>query len=290
MNNNLSITRFWKQVFLLIGFLILVIFLGYQMIKEKPLVVAFLDVGQGDAIFIQAPNGNQVVIDGGPGRAIATALGRVMPFGDRSIDMIVATHADADHIAGLVTIMEQYHVDMFVDPGLRADTVIDRALVSTIQKQNIPYVVARRGMRFILDQKRGIFLETLWPEKTFGVSDRNETSIVFRLVYGDTAVLLTGDAVIANEYEMVSHGDMLRANILKAGHHGSKTSTGNDFVQSVQPEFGVLSYGCNNRYGHPHKEVLDVLNKHNVQILGTCDFGTIIFRSDGNTIWLHKTK
>lgn len=252
------------------------------------MMVSFLDVGQGDAIFIQTPNKNQILIDGGPSRAVVNSLGRMMPVGDRSIDMIVATHADADHITGLLPVLEQYKVSLFVDPGVRADTGIDRALVSLLKKQDIPYVVARRGMRFILDARRGIFLETHLPEQVGSTKDRNEDSIVFRLVYGDTAFVLTGDAVIANEKTLVYAGDNLTAQVIKAGHHGSKTSTSEEFIQSINPDFSILSYGCNNRYGHPHTDVIQVLENNEVKILHTCEMGTITFYSNGKDVWLRK--
>lgn len=288
MSNDISISRFWFFVFSFTVGISILVYIVWGFFQPKPMIVSFLDVGQGDAIFIETPNGNQILIDGGPGRNVVSELGALMDFSDRSLNMVIATHADADHITGLLPVLEQYVVSLFVDPGVRSDTGIDRALVSLLQKQDIPYVVARRGIRFILDAKRGIFLETHLPEQVGLTKDRNEDSIVFRLVYGDTAFVLTGDAVIANEKALVYAGDNLTAQVVKAGHHGSKTSTSDEFIQSVDPEFSVISYGCDNRYGHPHTDVMQILEKHDVEILHTCEMGTITFYSNGKNVWLGK--
>jgi len=288
MNNDISISRFWFFViafFFGIGFFV---FVGWNLFQPKPMVISFLDVGQGDAILVEAPNGNQVLIDGGPGRNVLSELGGVIDFSDRYINMIIATHADADHITGLVTVMENYSVGTFVDNGMRADTNIDKALTAMVQEKNIPYVIARRGMRFILDAKRGIFLDTLLPEHIEIAGDRNSASLIFRLVYGESEILLTGDAELENENMLISQNDILDSDILKVGHHGSKTSTGLEFIKKVDPEFAVLSYGCDNRYGHPYPTVTKNLISEHVTIFSTCEMGTVTFYSDGKDIWLHK--
>ncbi len=282
----MSISRFWffaLMMILGIGFLG---YVGWIFFQPKPMVVSFFDVGQGDAIFIETPNGNQILIDGGPGRNVLSEIGKTMNITDRHIDMVIATHADADHITGLIPVIEQYSVGTFVDNGIRADTNIDQALVDLVQEKNIPYVIARRGMRFILDARRGIFLETLLPDHIQNTSDRNASSLVFRLVYGDTEFILTGDAEMENEDILMLQPYILESDVLKVGHHGSRTSTSLPFVQSVDPEFAVLSYGCDNRYGHPHASVIENLTTENVIIMSTCEKGTIVFHSDGKDIWL----
>ena len=284
----MSISRFWFLAFFLSIGIGIFVYIGWNFFQQKPLVVSFLDVGQGDAIFIETPNGNQILIDGGPGRNVLSELGRLMNFADRHIDMIIATHADADHITGLISVMEQYSVDTFVDNGMRADTNIDKALVSFVQERNISYLVARRGVRFILDAKEGIFLETLLPENIQNAGDRNSASLVFRLVYGENEILLTGDAELENEQMLIIQTDTLDSDILKVGHHGSGTSTSLEFVQSVDPEFAVLSYSCDNRYGHPHPTVTKNLATENVVTLSTCDMGTITTYSNGKDIWFDK--
>lgn len=284
----MSISRFWLFAFFLSIGISIFVYIGWNFFQPKPMMVAFLDVGQGDAIFIETPNGNQILVDGGPGRNALSELGTFMHFSDRHIDMVIATHADADHITGLIPVIEQYSVGAFVDNGMRADTNIDQVLVDLVQEKNIPYVVARRGMRFILDAKEGIFLETLLPEHIEHGGDRNSASLVFQLVYGENEVLLTGDAELENEQMLVSEMGTLDSDILKVGHHGSGTSTGLEFLKKVDPEFAVLSYGCDNRYGHPHPTVTKNLATEHVTTLSTCEMGTITMYGNGKDIWFDK--
>ncbi len=284
----MSISRFWFFVFsFTIGIGILG-YVGWSFFQPKPMMVSFLDVGQGDAIFIETPNGNQILIDGGPGRNVVSELGTFMHFSDRHIDMVIATHADADHITGLIPVIEQYSVGTFVDNGMRADTNIDQALVDLVQEKNISYVVARRGMRFILDAKEGIFLETLLPEYVEQGGDRNSASLIFRLVYGENEILLTGDAESESEKILSLQSSVITSDVLKVGHHGSKTSTTLEFLQGVDPEFAVLSYGCDNRYGHPHPIVIKNLATEHVVTMSTCEMGTITMYGNGKEIWFDK--
>ncbi|MCF7831447.1 MAG: MBL fold metallo-hydrolase [Candidatus Pacebacteria bacterium] len=288
MSNDISISRFCFFVFSFTVGIGMLGYVGWNFFQPKPMIVSFLDVGQGDAIFIETPSGNQILVDGGPGRNVLSELGAFMHFSDRHIDMIIATHADADHITGLIPVIEQYSVGTFVDNGMRADTNIDQALVDLVQEKNIPYIVARRGMRFILDAKRGIFLETLLPESVERGGDRNSASLVFRLVYGENEILLTGDVELENEQILVSETGTLDSDILKVGHHGSGTSTGLEFVKRVDPQFAVLSYGCDNRYGHPHPTVTKNLASEDVIILSTCEMGTVTMYGNGKDVWLGK--
>jgi competence protein ComEC len=265
------------------------------------LTVAFLDVGQGDSIFIEAPNGNQMLIDGGVGRGVLRELGKVMPFYDKSIDVVLATHPDADHIGGLNDVLERYRVDLFMESGVESDTSVYKELESRIlnleSNRKIKKIEARSGM--IIDLGSGVLFEILYPIYDTKGMESNTASIVGRLIYGENSFILTGDSPKNIEEYLVSlecrgqplicHGpeglpSALGSNVLKAGHHGSKTSTSDSFVFAISPQYAVISSGKNNRYGHPHQEVLDILEKYNVQVLNTADLGRIIFKSDGNRI------
>ncbi len=244
------------------------------------LLVAFLDVGQGDSIFIQAPNGNQVLVDGGKGGAVLSELGKLMSFSDRTIDTVIATHPDLDHIGGLPEVFARYEVGMFLEPGVEDDGADYQALSEAAKKDGLTPVLARRGMTLALDE--GVYLEILFPDRDVTNVETNLGSIVARLVYGDTSVLLTGDSPIAiEEYLAAGYGESLKSDILKLGHHGSKTSSSETYLGYVDPTYGIVSAGCDNSYGHPHKEVTDRLAQFEVKQLGTCEFGTIVFESDG---------
>lgn len=255
----------------------------YVLWRETPtglLTVAFLDIGQGDAIYIEAPNGNQVLVDGGSGRQILRALGEVMPFYDHSLDVVIGTHPDADHIGGLPFVLDRFAVGAVLEPGVGSDTNVYREFKKRASDGRRIHLLARRGLRLRLD--REVTLDILFPDQEMIGWETNTASIVARLVYGDTSFFLTGDSPIKIEKHLLARdGRNLKTAVLKAGHHGSRTSTSAEYVSAVQPQYAVISVGQNNRYGHPHQEVLDILTKIDATILRTDRRGTIIFRSDG---------
>ncbi len=277
------------QWFLLIALCAVNFFIWSAVFAETRggvLTVAFLDVGQGDAIFIESPNGNQMLIDGGPGVAVLKPLGEMMPFYDRSIDVVIATHPDADHIGGLPEVLRRYDVETFLDPGISSDTGIYKALVQSIGLAGVEYVVARRGMT--IDLGDDTKLEILFPDRDMEGADTNDASIVAKLTYGSTSFLLTGDSPQKIEKYLVSiDGKNLDVDVLKAGHHGSRTSTSAAFLGAASPDYAIISTGKNNRYGHPHKEVMELLQQFDVKVLRTDEDGTIVLKSDGETIFVN---
>lgn len=255
----------------------------FSLAGERELTVSFLDVGQGDAIFIETPDGGQVLIDGGVDRSVLRELGKHMSFFDRTIDVVVATHPDADHIGGLVDVFERYEVGVFIESGVEGDTSIAAALGSAVESEGAPRQLARRGMRLLLGS--GAYADILFPDRDVSRTETNAGSIIMRVVYGEHAFMLTGDAPKAIEGLLVStYGGMLKSNILKAGHHGSKTSSNEHFVEAVAPEYVVYSRGCDNRYGHPAEEVVGLFTMKGIQSFDTCLDGTITFRSSGSTL------
>lgn len=255
--------------------------------RDNILTISFLDIGQGDAIFIEAPNGNQVLVDGGPNKSVLRALSGVMPFYDHTIDAVVATHPDQDHVSGLVDVLNRFSVSAVFEPGVNASTSAYQALEETIAEKKIPRILARRGMRIILDE--GVFLNIFFPDRDVSNTETNMASIVAQLHYGNTNVLLTGDSPQAIEKYLVSLDDAaLRSDILKPGHHGSRTSSSLEFIGAVAPTYAVISAGKNNKYGHPHKETLDVLKQFGVSVFRTDTDGTVIFQSDGDAVHVAK--
>lgn len=272
-------------LYLVVASAVALAWMAYDM-PEKKLTVAFLDIGQGDSIFIQSPTGRQVLIDGGIDRDVLAQLASVMPFFDRSIDVMIATHPDKDHIGGLPYVLEQYDIDVVLDPGLEADTE-GYAFYSDMRahEKDVVYHEARRGQ--VIDLGGGAYLRILYPDKDMdGAEDTNSASIVAQLVYGETEVMLTGDAPDETESYLVSIDTHLKSDILKAGHHGSKTSTSQAFLDAVDPDYTIISAGKDNSYGHPHQEVTDRLIAASTTILTTFEEGTIVFESDGKTLRL----
>ena len=262
----------------------------YDKPSGNTLTVSFLDVGQGDATFIEAPNGTQVLIDGGSGGSITRALSDVMPFFDRSIDMVIATHPDEDHIGGLPEVLKRFQVDQFLEPGVPDNNATLDTILRYIVVEEVEHVIARRGQRLWLDEEKGVYLQVLFPDRDVSeVTDANDGSIVIRLVYGETEFLFTADAPKGIEnYVVWLDSESVQADVLKVGHHGSRTSTDEYFVGWVDPQYAVISAGCDNRYGHPHQEVIANLTKYTVEILETCTEGTIVFESTGTQSSLRR--
>jgi len=253
------------------------------------LTFAVLDVGQGEALFIESPTGVQVLIDGGPGKNLLLALPQVLPWYDRSIDMIVVTNPDLDHYSGFFSLLDRYSVASVFESGTISKTDTYRLLEKKIEDKHILKIIASRGQR--IDLGGGAYLEVLFPDRDVSGLSSNDGSLVMRLVYGETSVMLQGDSTRKiEEYLEALDRKSLKSTILKVGHHGSRTSTGESYVEAVQPEFVVISSGRDNTYGHPHKETLDTLSAHTIAVFNTCVMGTIVFRSDGVRFSLQNTK
>ena len=277
---------------LLIFFLfIITIFLFYLdwQNSHRKLTFAALDIGQGDALFIESPSGTQILFDGGPPRKILSELRRVMPPFDRSIDAIVITNPDQDHIGGFLDVLKVYKVGQVFEPGTFNDSKTYQNLKNEIKNKKIPETLARRGMR--LDLGEGAVIDILFPDRDVSMWTTNDGSIVAKLSYGETSIMLMGDSTSETEKIVLTENSKvkLKSTILKVGHHGSKTSTSSQFVQAVAPKYAVISNGRENKYGHPHQETLSTLNKWGVEVLRTDLLGRIIMKSDGeNTSFSFK--
>lgn len=275
--------------FILIILIISTISIWFFVLKPKndrPLKVVFLDVGQGDAIYIEAPNGKQMLIDGGPDAMLLSRLSKVMPFADRSIDIIMATHPDQDHIGGFPLLVDTYKVGTIVENGSTSDSKVYSSLEEKISKRKINKIIAKKGMRIVLDDKRNIYFDILFPDRNVSSLQSNEGSIVGKLVYGEKSFLFTGDASLYTEnlIEWNENDKTLDVDVLKLGHHGSKTSSSILWLKKVSPEVAIISVDKGNKYGHPHKELLDRLSSLHIPFLNTADIGNIIFESDGKKL------
>lgn len=251
------------------------------------LTFAMLDIGQGDAIFIESPSGNQILFDGGPNRSVLRELGKVMPFFDRSIDMLVVTNPDKDHFSGFIDVLSSYKVSIIVEPGTVGASGEYSLLEQRVKQEGAKHVLARRGQT--IDIGGGAFIEILFPDRDASGMGTNDGSIIAKLIYGRTSFLLTGDTTEAvEEYLSKLDGKRLDVDVLKIGHHGSRTSTSAAILGFASPAYALISAGKDNSYGHPHKEVLDRLNEFEVETLGTYEQGTIILESDGETVRIKK--
>jgi len=285
--SKLNLFKKYSPFLLLFIFAVLNFFIwNIVLAHEKDfLTVAFLDVGQGDAIFIEAPNGNQLLIDGGSNKKVLRELGKIMPFYDRSIDMVLATHPDKDHIGGLVPVIKNFKIDYILESGAVGESSVFKEFVEVVKKEQSQNIFVKRGNKFFLD--KDIYLEILFPDREVTDWNPNDASVITKLVYGEKSFLLTGDSPQKMEKYLISLGtENLKSSILKLGHHGSKTSTIESFLGFVDPEKVIISAGLDNKYGHPHQEVIDLVNKFNVPFLETYREGTIIFQTDGENLYL----
>jgi len=278
--------HWWIVGVLLVGTLVI----WYAVCAEDRggiLTVAFFDVGQGDAIFIESPTGSQILIDGGPDRSVVRVLGRMMPFYDRTIDMLVVTNPDKDHFAGFLDVLRLYKVGAVIEPGTRGASAEYAVLGALVKETGVSHSLVRRGE--IIDLGGGAALEIFFPDRVVAGVGTNEGSIVAKLTYGDTSFLFTGDTTEPVEnYLAELDGARLKADVLKVAHHGSRTSTGVAFLGYAAPARAVISAGADNRYGHPHPEVFNHLKQFGIETLCTCTEGTIIMESDGSRVRVRK--
>lgn len=249
--------------------------------RKQELTVNFLDVGQGDAILIQEGS-KQILIDGGPnGQVLLEKLGKYVPFWDRNIEVIIATHPDQDHIDGLIDAMNAYGVSEVIDNSAESDSQVYKKYLETIGEKNIPRIKGQAGMNIKINDTAN--LEILYPGEILenNPKDTNADSIVAKLTYGENSFLFTGDLSDKKEKELAGKNVDLKSDVLKVSHHGSKYATTLEFLEKVAPRDAVISVGKNNRYGHPAKEVLDRILTRGINIIRTDEAGDIIY-SCGN--------
>ncbi len=259
-------------------------FAAWRSLPDGRLHVVFFDVGQGDAIFVQTPSGRQVLIDGGPGEnALLSQLGRQMPFWDRSLDMVILTHPDSDHITGLVPVLERYRVEAVVFREMGCENATCKRWRQLIEAEGAAVYRGEAGLRIALDE--GLEMEVLHPGPDLPDSEAfNENSVVVRLTYGELSILLTGDIEEAVEKELVRSDVPLASTVLKAAHHGSCSSTTPPFLEAVRPELAVISVGADNKFGHPCEDVLDRLA--DLPVYRTDEHGAVELISDGVKMWV----
>ncbi len=253
--------------------------------RDHILKFAVLDVGQGDALFIESPTGVQVLVDGGPNNSLSREISKVMPFYDRHIDMIVVTNPDLDHYSGFLKLLDKYKVDYDLESGTTNKYSVYAELENKIKEKGVKKIITKRGQ--VIDLGGGAYLQILFPDRDVSGMSSNDGSIVMKLVYGETSVMLQGDSTAKIEDYLLTLGTTtLKSTILKAGHHGSKTSSTEEYVSAVSPKWVVISSGKNNDYGHPHKEILQTTQKLKIPAIDTCNNGTIFFESDGLNFYL----
>ena len=264
--------KVFLPIFVSVILLTFFLFTQLSLAKNENLRIYFFDVGQGDSIFIRTPEGRDILIDGGPDSTVLQRLGETLPFWDRSIDMVVLTHPHADHIDGLNEVLKRYKVDEVLEPDLKNPPDNEKYFDSLTQIQDSKEEKVAKGEIFNLGQD--LNLEILYP-LTFqeDEKDLNDDSIVMRLNYKGKKFLFTGDAT--ENVEMKIEDQDLKSDFLKVGHHGSRYSSSQKFLEAVRPTISIISVGQGNSFGHPTQDTLDRLNNVGSRVLRTDKAGTV---------------
>ncbi|NLN14940.1 MAG: MBL fold metallo-hydrolase [Tissierellia bacterium] len=264
-------------------------YIGEEAFIEGQLIVHYIDIGQGDAIFIQERNTDStynMLIDAGNNWDGEFLVEYLQNEGVERLDYVIGTHPHADHIGGLDDIIEAFPIGTIIMPRVPANTRTFEEVLEAIANKGLRVTSPKPGMTYSLGEAE---FEILAPNSD-SYSSLNDYSIVNRLDFGNTSFIFTGDAERASEYEIleVFPEESLRADVLKLGHHGSSSSTTDEFLAVVDPQYAVISCGLDNSYGHPHWEVIEKLEMENIEILRTDEMGSIIITSDGEDLYIER--
>lgn len=257
-------------------------------LPDGKLHVFVLDVGQGDSILIQTPGDEYILIDGGPDDKVMGELAKIMPFYERTVDLVILTHPHPDHINGIVDVLKRFDVREVMMTGVSYNYPGYNAFLEQVAGQNIHVIYAGNGSDYKLGS---VVLDMLYPFTSFQgrmFENQNNGSIVFRLLYGKRIYYFPGDLELEGEQKLIASTLDLSADFFKAAHHGSRTSNSSAILDRIRPQYAVISAGAGNKYGHPHPETLDHLKERGVNIFRTDLDGIVESESDGETLVLRR--
>lgn len=293
----------FKYLFVFLALVAVLIWLAVLTYPKPRLKLVACDVGQGDAI-LAVYGKTQILVDGGVGNKVLDCLSRHIPFWDRQIELVVLTHPQLDHFGGLVEVFERFNVQVFLANNLDSSSQEYQALKTTVGVTGVRVVnptedtFVRVGLMQldILHPSKMRLAEKLAPDidkeedKVLGAfitkEDPNDFSIVAKLTFGEFDALLTGDIMSPAIDEILKGGEVEDVEYIKVPHHGSKNGLTDELLVASTPEIAVISAGRGNSYGHPHKEVLDMLSRHKLQVFRTDETGDVVIESDGKNFWV----
>ncbi len=251
--------------------------------EHHALQVIFCDVGQGDAALLEFPDGKSALVDGGPDKKVLECLGKNLPFYRKKIDLVFVSHPDADHVSGLSYVLQNYDVGRVIESGIGKNTVEYQTLASAIKAKGVPETQALRGTEVDISPQSKA--QILMPATNAANSQNiNNSSEIVLFSINEAKILFTGDMEAQEAAGLAGASAKTPVDILKIPHHGSKYSLDDDFYAAFKPRYAVISVGAKNRYGHPHKEVLDYLSKAGIKVYRTDKEGDIKFQSDGQNL------
>lgn len=253
--------------------------------KDSQLMISYIDVGQGDAAYIKV-NGNDILIDAGPRSNSKELLEQLKAKNIDDFELVIATHPHEDHIGGMVDVFKEYEVKAFYSPKITHTTKTYENLVKAVKDEGLKTKELKSGM--VIDLGEGAKFEVFTPQKS-EYEELNDYSPIMKLSFGDTSYLFTGDAEkLAEEEALAKYKTSLDSDVIKFGHHGSSSSSSDAFIEAVSPKYGIISCAKDNKYGHPHRETLDIIKKYNIKTFRTDRDGEIILTSDGKSINFNK--
>ena len=270
----------WWRTGIIAGCLCGVLILTIRELSLLPngnLKLHILDVGQGDSILLLSPSGKNILIDGGPDTSVLEHLGTYLSFFDRTIDLLVLTHPDMDHITAFPDVLKRYQIGTIIITGIQKNNAPRyESFLSQVVALHPSVVLTDPGQD--IDIADGLILDIIWPPDSTAItkpSKANNTSVVIRALFGSESILLTGDIETKAETEILMSGADIRSNILKVPHHGSRTSSSTGFLLAIKPMLAIVSAGQDNQFGHPHNDVVERYNHFGIPVHNTAAQGTI---------------
>ncbi|ENY8961045.1 TPA: MBL fold metallo-hydrolase [Clostridioides difficile] len=249
--------------------------------KKSLLSIHIIDVGQGDSILVQTPTNKNILIDGGDEDSENIIISYLRQKRIKTIDIIIATHPDSDHIGSLDNIIKKFNVNSIYMPEQSTDSEAYQNLINSCTDKNLS--IQHLYKNDVLNIDNNINIYVLSP--SYIQEESNLNSIVFKLTFNDNSFLFMGDAEEENEKEILHSFKLNNINFIKIGHHGSNSSSSLEFIKKISPDIAAISCGYKNQYGHPHREVINNLKQNHVSIYRTDRIGDIVFYSDGEIIF-----
>jgi competence protein ComEC len=277
--------------FVLFGLFLAAIFLWQEEGKfsNKNLKVYFFNVGQGDAAYIRTPDEQDILIDAGPDATILSKLGKVMPFFDRKIELVILSHPQADHMAGLIDVIDRYEIGKIIWTKVGCQSLVCGEFKEKINQKQIPQEKVRAGETASFGRISINFLHPFYNFENKMIKDLNDSTIVAQIVYKRNSFLFTGDIDQEIEENLVDTDFNLKSDVLKIAHHGSRYSSSFIFLRAVNPQYAVIPVGRNS-YGHPTPQTLENLARQKIQTFRTDQDGDIKCEGDGGKVWCQKEK
>ena len=266
--------------FVIVILLCIVLFLRFNW-TENNLQVHFLDVGQGDAILIRTPQGQNILVDGGEDNILLSEVANVLPWWERTIDYVIVSHYHADHIMGFMELFNKYRVKNILVANHQPEDFLYQVWLDSLVKHELEVKIVQAGEKFNISPD--LYWQVLLADDYH--EDYNENSLVIKLTYQDIDYLLMGDLPTEGEERLLKSNFNLQSEVLKVGHHGSKYSSSAEFLEAVKPQYCIIQSGEGNKFGHPHEEAVLRLKEVGCQVRNTQYEGRISTFSDGELVF-----